>query len=100
MKYLNNYLKKELIEEKEATLSIVCAGSVWKSWQLIKDGFLRGISIPNEKVKRLRLLTIQKDASIGASLLAAKLSNSYANEILDRNRDEFVDQLDVIECFR
>ena len=94
-----NWKKKRLIEEKEATLSIVCAGSVFKSWQLIKSGFVRGISIPNDKIKRLRLLTIRKDASIGASILAAKFSNADSNKILSKNRDEFIDQLDAIKIF-
>ena len=39
---LANNVSKEL-KEAEGGLNIVCVGSVWKSWELLKQGFLEGI---------------------------------------------------------
>ena len=39
---LSNNVSKEL-KEAEGGLNIVCVGSVWKSWELLKKGFLEGI---------------------------------------------------------
>ena len=37
----------ELLTKGEGGLNIVCVGSVWKSWHLLKDGFLAGIKDEN-----------------------------------------------------
>ena len=39
---LASHVSKEL-KEAEGGLNIVCVGSVWKSWELLKQGFLEGI---------------------------------------------------------
>ena len=39
---LSRYIGKDL-REGEGGLNIVCVGSVWKSWDLLKEGFLEGI---------------------------------------------------------
>ena len=39
---LSGYIGKDL-REGEGGLNIVCVGSVWKSWDLLKDGFLEGM---------------------------------------------------------
>ena len=39
---LSNNVSPEL-KGAEGGLNIVCVGSVWKSWELLKSGFLEGI---------------------------------------------------------
>lgn len=36
--------------EKDKGLQILCVGSVWKSWEFLKDGFLKGIYILNYRI--------------------------------------------------
>ena len=43
---LANNVSKDL-RDAEGGLNIVCVGSVWKSWDLLKDGFLEGIKTNN-----------------------------------------------------
>ena len=43
---LSNHIGQEL-KEGEGGLNIVCVGSVWKSWDLLKEGFLEGIKDEN-----------------------------------------------------
>ena len=35
------------LKEAKGGLNIVCVGSVWKSWEILKDGFLEGIKDKN-----------------------------------------------------
>lgn len=58
-------------------LKIVCVGSVWKSWEYLKDGFLLGITPQTDEEKQLSefsLLTLKTGgrAAIGAAAWAAK----------------------------
>lgn len=53
-------------------LSIICVGSVWLSWELLKDGFINELS--NRKISfELRLLKLKPNVSmaVGAYLMAA-----------------------------
>lgn len=57
-------------------LPIVCAGSVFKSWPLIRSGFIKCLeAFKNKKfrLKELKLVTIKEDSTIGAALLASHL---------------------------
>jgi hypothetical protein len=56
----------------------VCAGSVFKSWSLIKPGFLRCLMRYNSMNKQSRLdeinlVCVRDDSTVGAALLASKL---------------------------
>ncbi|RWS06839.1 N-acetyl-D-glucosamine kinase-like protein [Dinothrombium tinctorium] len=53
-------------------LKIVCVGSVFKSWNLLKDGFFTALGA---KVKKLTLVQLTKSAAIGAAFYAAKQTN-------------------------
>ena len=56
-------------------LVIVCTGSVFNSWALLKDGFLDGISEKYEEdvaVSKFKLVKLTDTAAIGAANLAAK----------------------------
>lgn len=63
-------------------LPLVCAGSVFKSWSLIKPGFIRCLNKHIKKypnLNELNLVVADSDSSIGACLLASKL---YDNQIV------------------
>ena len=67
-------------ESKNAGLKIICVGSVWKSWEFMKDGFLAGLRPLTDEEKSLRkvcLLTLKETAkaSIGAAAWASKKSD-------------------------
>lgn len=67
-------------------IPIVCAGSVFKSWTLIKAGFVKCLENPKYKrlrLKELKLVTIKEDSTIGAALLASRVFDS--NSELDKN---------------
>jgi len=66
-------------------IPIVCAGSVFKSWTLIKSGFVKCLENPKYKrfrLKELKLVTIKEDSTIGAAMLASRVfdSNSEFNK--------------------
>ncbi|GAU91988.1 hypothetical protein RvY_04141 [Ramazzottius varieornatus] len=48
---------------------VVCVGSVWKSWDLLKDGFLEGL---NHCVPALRMIKLNGSSAYGAAFLAAR----------------------------
>jgi len=59
----------------DAGLKVVCTGSVWKSWDLLEEGFVEGLSSSGHggvKLDKLTLLTLNKPASFGAVYLGAK----------------------------
>lgn len=60
----------------EGGLKIVCVGSVWKSWDLLKEGFLAGLARPNDSypdIKDFTLLQLKGSSAIGAARLGAKV---------------------------
>lgn len=66
----------EELLKAEGGLPIVCVGSVWKSWNLLKDGFVEQLAkIDRFKVEELSLLKLTVSVSIGATYLAAKAIN-------------------------
>jgi len=65
---------KALFSE-DAGLKVVCTGSVWKSWDLLEEGFVEGLTSSRHvdvKVNKLTLLTLSKPAAFGAAYLGAK----------------------------
>ncbi|CAF0759289.1 unnamed protein product [Brachionus calyciflorus] len=66
-------------------LSIVCTGSVFKSWNLLKSGFIRGLQTQNE-IRKFHLVKIQdNNSSIGACILSAKLCSFQIDFDLNRH---------------
>lgn len=60
-------------------LPIVCTGSVFKSWHLIKPGFVKCLKTQTPKksvLNEINLVTIATDSAVGAAKLAAKLSSN------------------------
>ena len=51
---------------------------MFKSWSLIRGGFISFLK--NSKITEAKLVTIEKDSTVGAAVLAARLSD-YKIEI-------------------
>jgi hypothetical protein len=86
-------IDKSLMEAPNG-LPIVCTGSVFKSWHLIKPGFVRCLKTQTPKksaLNEINLVCIEQDAAIGAAKLAAKLST---NMNIDIGSDKLLIQLD------
>uniref|UniRef100_A0A182W596 N-acetyl-D-glucosamine kinase n=1 Tax=Anopheles minimus TaxID=112268 RepID=A0A182W596_9DIPT len=63
-------LRPSAVGSTSALLDIVCVGSVWLSWELLRDGFvseLRSQGFPHD----LRLLRLKTTMALGAAYLAA-----------------------------
>lgn len=65
---LKSKVQKELLES-DLGLPIVCVGSVFKSWNLLQQGFIDGLG---DKYKKCTLLILNCSAAIGAAYLGAK----------------------------
>lgn len=51
-------------------LYIVCVGSVWLSWELLKPGFIQELNLKNIEYE-IKLLKLNKTMALGACYLAA-----------------------------
>ncbi|XP_022249138.1 N-acetyl-D-glucosamine kinase-like isoform X2 [Limulus polyphemus] len=60
---------KSLMED-EGGLPIVCVGSVFKSWELLKSGFLA--TLGNGRLREFTLLRPKTSSALGAALMAAR----------------------------
>lgn len=68
---------------ENGVFSLVCVGSVWKSWHLLESGFSKEINT-TERRFGLKLLRLTQSMAIGAAYLAADaikfdLPRNYAN---------------------
>jgi len=64
----------------DAGLKVVCTGSVWKSWDLLEEGFAEGLSSSvhaGVKINKLTLLSLKKPAAFGAVYLGAKKAGCH-----------------------
>ena len=71
-------------------LPVVCTGSVFKSWRLLRPGFRRGLAEAETSLERVHLVTIMgNDSTLGAAYLAKKLSlsNAGSNNAEQANQD-------------
>ncbi|KAH8276309.1 hypothetical protein KR026_010729, partial [Drosophila bipectinata] len=76
-------VSKDLV--KSGDLSVVCVGSVWSSWNLLKDAFTEELAKTNIKYN-LKLVRITKSSAYGACYLGAdnakfNLPRNYADNI-------------------
>eukprot|EP00118_Oscarella_pearsei_P026124 m.309444 g.309444 ORF g.309444 m.309444 type:complete len:345 (+) comp46508_c0_seq1:90-1124(+) len=70
-------------------LQIICDGSVWNSWNLLKDGFLEALYPAKGEpvsIKEFTLVQLKKSPAIGAALLGAaeareRLSVDYSDNV-------------------
>jgi len=84
---LSRNIGKDLVTA-EGGLRIVCVGSVWKSWELLKHGFLEGIkdNLGRPCVKELTMVQLSVGMATGAAYLGSKVAGHY----LPRNYGENV----------
>lgn len=71
-------IHKKLLTNPDG-LPIVCTGSVFKSWHLIKPGFIRCLQTKITRISNLNninLVTINGDSTLGAALLASRVYDS------------------------
>ncbi|EDO42704.1 predicted protein [Nematostella vectensis] len=63
--------------ERPGGLRVICVGSVWKSWDLLKEGFLEGLKGADGKpvLKEITLLRLRETCAVGAAVLGAKVSD-------------------------
>ena len=54
------------------SLSVVCIGSVWKSWVNLKSGFVAELTTSAPMIKSFQLLKLKVPMATGACYLAAK----------------------------
>lgn len=80
-------------------LPIVCAGSVFKSWHLIKPGFLRCFQDKSKNcinLNALNLVKIDGDSAIGAAYLAARIHEPNSDFVKNFDNKKFISQLDTL----
>ncbi|XP_037951168.1 N-acetyl-D-glucosamine kinase [Teleopsis dalmanni] len=66
-------------------LNIVCVGSVWHSWQLLREGFIKELSLYTVPF-RLNLVTLTKSSAYGACYMGADaiqydLARNYSDNV-------------------
>ncbi|XP_065828538.1 N-acetyl-D-glucosamine kinase-like [Oscarella lobularis] len=76
--------------QQSGGLQIVCDGSVWKSWSLLKDGFLEAL-YPNDglgvTVKEFSLVRLTRSPAVGAALLGAKKAGEKLEVDYSENKE-------------
>ncbi len=78
-------------------LPVVCTGSVFKSWNLIKPGFVKCLESQINKcsdLNAINLMLINDDSTIGGALLASKIVDPELNLSQHVDRKSLVTQLD------
>ncbi|KAF5307981.1 hypothetical protein FQR65_LT06549 [Abscondita terminalis] len=78
---------KELYEN-ESGLQVLCVGSVWLSWDLLKDGFLQWIE-EHTTIKQLSLVRLTTTMAIGAAYMAADQLHIQLHRDYKQNYQEF-----------
>lgn len=76
----------ELLENDE--FSVVCVGSVWKSWHLLEPGFSKEIDA-TERRFGLKLLRLTQSMAIGAAYIAADAIKFYLPRNYENNYEIF-----------
>ena len=83
-------IKANISEQKLLTqvggLQIVCIGSLFKSWNLLQDGFLDKL---NKSLNEFTLVNLNRNSSIGAAYLAANAIGHDLDIHSNQNVDVF-----------
>jgi len=87
---LSNNVSPEL-KGAEGGLNIVCVGSVWKSWELLKAGFLEGIKDERGQpsIRELTMVKLTVGMATGATYLGAKAAGQYMPRNFQNNVEKF-----------
>jgi len=72
-------------------LHVVCVGSVWKSWQLLQNGFLQGIKDDkgNPTVPELTMVKLSVSMATGAAYLGARAAKQSLPKSFKKNVEQF-----------
>ena len=70
-------------------LPIVCIGSVWKSWDLIKDGFIQKLQEKKNRIEKIKLVKLKVGSSVGAMNLGTKAAGFSMPMNYDDNIEMF-----------
>ncbi|XP_033098859.1 N-acetyl-D-glucosamine kinase-like [Anneissia japonica] len=66
----------KMLLNKTCGLQVICVGNVWKSWEVLKDGFLEGIkprsSEDDVEINKFQLIKLKETAAVGAASLGAR----------------------------
>ncbi|XP_046842752.1 N-acetyl-D-glucosamine kinase-like isoform X2 [Xenia sp. Carnegie-2017] len=77
----------------EKGLKVLCVGSVFKSWELLKEGFIEGLRRGHDQrspcYKSLILLRPKVKSSLGAAILGAKAINQAFPVDYSQNTESF-----------
>ncbi|VDK65978.1 unnamed protein product [Onchocerca ochengi] len=65
-------ISRNFDEEMLDNAPLLLIGSVWQSWELLKDGFACGIKSNGNRIKQITLYTLLETPALGAAILAAK----------------------------
>jgi len=82
----------EALFSADAGLKVVCTGSLWKSWDLLEQGFVECLSSCNHagvKINKLTLLTLNRTAAYGAVYLGAKKASCHLPVDFAKNATAF-----------
>jgi N-acetylglucosamine kinase len=71
-------------------LPVVCIGSVWKSWDLLKPGFLRELDDSGSgRINEVSLLKLKVPMATGACYLGANLAKAKIAKVYSDNTITF-----------
>lgn len=65
-------ISKNFDEEMYNDVPVVVIGSVFKTWDLLKEGFLQGARDPEGRIKKITLHKMEESPALGAAYLAAR----------------------------
>ncbi|XP_014241889.1 N-acetyl-D-glucosamine kinase [Cimex lectularius] len=85
---LSHNIVPELLEA-EGGLAVVCVGSVWKSWDLLRTGFMNQFQQDSGKITQFSLLVLQRSAAIGAAYMAANAACCNVHKDYENNYKTF-----------
>ena len=77
------------LKQEKGGLKVICVGSVWKSWDYLKPGFIEEIHRTGI-VDELTLLRLTTSSALGACYIAAdKLNCNSMIKTFKSNREKF-----------
>jgi len=76
------------MKESEGGIKVVCVGSVWKSWNLLRRGFVQEIS-QSEDISELTLVELSVGMATGAAYLGAEAAGYELPRDYKKNVREF-----------
>lgn len=82
-----------MLHKENGGLHVVCIGSVWKSWELLKKGFINQLNNHNSQrtiVEEFTLLVLEKTVALGGVyLITKKLNYNYPFDYVHNYRELF-----------